>query len=83
MSSHHRNSVKLISDQSIRPNCGEIFLQGVTNKVELVEQEKEMSRLPTNLKFVDAIRQSKEEKLNYFDNLLLILKLILLNCSKA
>jgi hypothetical protein len=83
MSSRHRNSVKLISDQSIRANCGEIFLQGVTNKVELVEQEKEMSRLSTNLKFVDAIRQSKEEKLNYFDNFLLILKLILLNWSKA
>ncbi|CAF3160525.1 unnamed protein product [Rotaria sp. Silwood2] len=83
LASLRQNLQTLLNDQGItRPNPAMTFFQTVTNTMQLVEQQKQMSRLPTSLKGVNMIRRAREQNCGHLYHILIMLKFILLNWSK-
>ena len=69
--------------ETVTPDNGMAFVQSIMNTVQLFEQQKQFSRLPTNLKGVDEIRRAREQNCGHIYHILLMLKFILLNWRKA
>ncbi|CAF1011521.1 unnamed protein product [Adineta steineri] len=77
-------TLQLTADgQQIPMNPGLAFIQSIVTSIQLVEQQKKFSQLPTSLKGTDPIRRAQEQRRNPFYRLLLMLKFLVLNWSKA
>jgi ribosomal protein L39E len=48
------------------PNPAFTLFQNAMNKIRLIEEQKQNSRLPTSLKSVDAVRQAREQNCSHF-----------------
>lgn len=50
--------------------------------IKLLQEQTQLSRLPTSLKGVDAVRRAREQNCGHFYHILIMLKFILLNWRK-
>ena len=78
-----RNIQTLINGQQITPpNPVITYFQNITNTMALIDQQKQLSRLPINLKGADAVRRVRETNSGHFYHMLVMLKFVLLNWTK-
>jgi hypothetical protein len=76
------NRTAQASRQPVTPNHALVFIQTATNTVRLVEEQKQMSQLPTSFKGLGAVARAREQNCGHFYHILIMLKFILSNWSK-
>ena len=65
------------------PNEIQLFLETNVAATQLIEQQRNFSRLPSKLKGLDEVRESRQEQYGYFYRVYTMIKFILMNWSKA
>jgi hypothetical protein len=78
----HETLVPIPTGATVTPHNAMAFFQSMMNTIQLFEQQKQLSRLPTTLKGVDAIRRAREQNCGHISHVFLMLKFVLLNWSK-
>lgn len=69
--------------QQIAPNPVGTFFGDMATLMSLFEEQKRMSRLPTNLKGINKIRRAREEQCGHLKHIFLMLTFICMNWKKA
>lgn len=71
-----------MTNQPIVYNDGLTYFEQVANNIQLLEQQKQMSRFSSSLKGIDRVQQARDQNCSYFYHVLIMLEFLILNWSK-
>lgn len=79
--SFNQNLQRRLNNQPVTQNNELRIFETIANNLQLIEQQRQMARIPLTLKGTDTVRQAREQNCGHLYHILIMLEFFLINWS--